>query len=206
MAKGTWGPLPEKDDPIFSTGPQVHFKPPLTPSTADTASSMDGAQHPMQQPNEPHPRSGKETLVYRTVGHNGGLVFASESRAKYVARLHQALRTSRTWAQFRAAVPPGEYSAIIRSFDDFGEPRPRSTDSFSAESVPGWSDGDYPPWLQKEMEDVVPMDILEAYGTLERTFVNGCYWHLPSGRASDIVKALEGRGFIVREASDLKFH
>jgi hypothetical protein len=193
------------DDPIYSGGPMVSFRPPLTPSSADTATNTGGAQHPVQQPNEPHPRGGKETLFYRTAGHNGGLVFASESRAKYVARLHQALRTSRTWAQFRAAVPPREYSDIIRSFDDFGEPRPRSTDSFSADSVPGWSDGDYPPWLQKEMEHVVPMDILEAYGTLERTSINGGYWHLPAGRASDIVKALEGHGFIVREALDLVF-
>lgn len=33
MAKGTWGPLPEKDDPIFSEGVQIHFSPQSTPST-----------------------------------------------------------------------------------------------------------------------------------------------------------------------------
>ena len=136
----------------------------------------------------------KKKLLYRTVGHNGGLVFALESRAEYVARLHCALRRSKTWAEFRAGVPPKEYSGIIGSFDENGERRPRSTDAFNPESVPGWSDGDYPPWLQQKIEQLVPRGILEAYGTLMETFINGSYWHLPPERESEIVGALEAQG------------
>lgn len=45
-------------------------------------------------------------LLYRIAGHNGGLVVATEDRARRVARIHEAIRTSKTWADFRLAIPP----------------------------------------------------------------------------------------------------
>ena len=46
MAKITDLGLAKPDDPIFSGGLQVHFKPPLTKSTGDTPSSTDGGLQP----------------------------------------------------------------------------------------------------------------------------------------------------------------
>lgn len=46
MAKVTWGPLPERDDPIFSGGLQIHFSPQSTRSTGATPKSTDGGPQP----------------------------------------------------------------------------------------------------------------------------------------------------------------
>jgi hypothetical protein len=146
------------------------------------------------------------TLLYRTVGHNGGLVFALEHEARRVARIHKAIDNARTWAEFRSLMPRKDYSEVLASFDGTGQPRPRGADEFSGEQVPGWSDGDYPTWLQQEMTHVLPLEVLEEYGTLKSTAINGSYWHLPPEREAEIVTALEALGIVVKRAARLQFH
>lgn len=58
MAKVTWGSLPERDDPIFSGGLQIHFSPQSTKSTAATPKRTAGAQQfvttPAPQSSDPN--------------------------------------------------------------------------------------------------------------------------------------------------------
>lgn len=149
----------------------------------------------------------KKELLYRVVPHNGGVVFAEPRRATLIARIHAAINSSQTWGEFRAAMPPKEYSYIVRSScDDNCEPRPKSTEEFSGECVPGWSEGDYPPWLQTEMESLLPLSVLEKFGKLESTQLNGNYWHIPEDRLSAICAALVDLGWKLKPAEDLPFH
>jgi hypothetical protein len=144
----------------------------------------------------------KQLLLYRVVPHNGGVVFAAEDRAKSVARIHRAIETSQTWSQFRAAIPPREYSAVIRaSFDEMGEPRPKGTDPFDPEP-----DGDYPPWLQHEMDDVIPEPLLVRLAIRQQTALNGAFWFIPEEQLKRICDALRAAGFRVRRAQGLPFH
>lgn len=147
----------------------------------------------------------KETLFYRTAGHNGGLVFAPEGEARRVAQIHRAINKARTWAEFRSLMPRADYSEIMAWFDRWGEGRPRGKDKFSGEGVAGWSDGDYPTWLQQTMDYVIPDEILREFGELSHTHFNGSYWHLPPEREREIVAALRARGFVVRKQSKLGF-
>jgi hypothetical protein len=111
-----------------------------------------GPKRRSRKPKPPPPPS-RVTLLYRVVPHNGGLVFAPDYVALYVADLHRALDKARTWGEFRSMMPRAEYSRVMRScFDEEGERRPKSTDPFSAEEVAGWSDGDYPEWVQQDMD------------------------------------------------------
>ena len=149
----------------------------------------------------------EKKLLYRVVEHNGGLVFAWPERARYVARIHEAINTATTWEQFRRLMPRQEYSKILRiAFEDNGESRPRGQDPFSEDMLPGWSDGDYPPWLQQEMENVVPREVLERYGKLETTPLNGSYWMLPPEHLESICASLESMGWKLEAANDLPFH
>jgi hypothetical protein len=148
----------------------------------------------------------KQLLLYRVVPHNGGVVFAAEDRAKSIARIHRAIETSTTWSQFRAAIPPGEYSAVMRSsFDAIDETRPKASDPFDPEQIAGWSDGDYPPWLQQEMDDVVPEPLLLQFATREQTAVNGAFWLIPEEQLERICAALRAAGLRVRRAQGLPF-
>lgn len=145
-------------------------------------------------------------LLYRVVPHNGGLVFATPDRATLIAKIHTAIASSKTWGEFRAAMPRKEYSEIVRVFDDNGERRPKSTDAFDGEQVPGWSDGDYPPWLQPEMDYILPQSLLEQYGTRETTTLNGNFWMISENNLLAICTALEALGWELDCAGELPFH
>lgn len=149
---------------------------------------------------------GMKKLLYRVVPHNGGVVFAKPDRATFIAKIHSAIDSSKTWGQFRSAMPRKEYSKIVRGFDDEGESRPKSADPFSGECVRGWSDGDYPPWLQKEMDYILPASVLEQFGKRKSTFVNGDFWLIPENNLVALCAALEALGWELECAQDLQFH
>ncbi len=134
-------------------------------------------------------------------------MFATPDRAIFVAKIHAAIRSSKTWGQFRSAIPRKEYSVIIHSaFDDQGTARPKSTAPFSEESVAGWSDGDYPAWLQSEMEGILPRSVLEQFGKRETTFLNGSFWLIPEKNLVGVCAALNAFGWELECAQDLQFH
>lgn len=147
----------------------------------------------------------KPRLLYRTVDHNLGLVFATEAEARRVDRIHRAIEQARTWAEFRSMMSRRDYSKVLAVLDQVGERRPKGKDEFSGECLPGWTDGDYPTWLQAEMDYEIPQEVLMTYGERKDTWLNGSYWHLPPEREQEIVRALESLGFEVVPAQDLRF-
>jgi hypothetical protein len=145
-------------------------------------------------------------LLYRVTEANGGLVFAPPEIAQDNARLHQAIETSTTWEQFRKAIPPREYSEVVRyAFDLNGLPRPKGSDPFSSEKVPGWTDGDYPPWLQQRMDEFLPEEVLEKFGNRSDTFLNGDFWFLDPADEGGICAMLRSLGWEVERAQELPF-
>ena len=147
-------------------------------------------------------------LLYRTVPHNGGLVFAPERLAREVAAIHQAIRTSRSWGEFRAAPDdPQEFVRIlVAAFDDQGEGRPSDADRFEGEMIPGFTEGDYPPWLQGRMDEYLPHAVLNNFATREVTAVNGSFYFIPEDKADEMCAALRPFGFEVVFTPDLPFH
>lgn len=121
-------------------------------------------------------------------------------------RIHRAIEKSRTWGGFRRLMPPDDYEALMRSqFDDDGEPRPCASDKFSAECVHGYADGDYPTWLQPQMAQWIPEELLRKYGSWELTTLNGPYWAIPGSNTPQLVDELRKIGYTVTERSDLDF-
>jgi hypothetical protein len=135
---------------------------------------------------------------------NHRVVFALADRATLIARLHDAIERSRTWADFRKAMPTAEYSEIMRGFDDNGEKRPRSADRFPHD-VPGYCDGLYPPWLQAEMDSLAPYDVRREVGILESTS-NGPVWQIPEENLKAACEALSDLGWILNRAQRLNFY
>lgn len=146
-------------------------------------------------------------FLYRMVPHNGGAVFAKPVHARQVARIHLAIGGSSTWGAFRAAMSRKGYLDVIRSvFDDNCEPRPKAADEFSAESIPGWSDGDYPPWLQPEMDQLLPDALLRRFGERKNTALNGSFWKLPEENLPAICASLAALGWKLQHEPELPFH
>ena len=146
-------------------------------------------------------------LVYRVVPHNGGIVFAEPERAEYIARIHEAFRTAKTWEDLRRELPPEVYSEILIAANGRSELLPVCDEFiFEPECIPGWSDGEYPAWLQQEMQDVLPKQILSTYGKQVSTSVNGTYWNIPEAERENVVGSLTELGFKLEYLPDLAFH
>lgn len=146
----------------------------------------------------------REALVFRIADHNGGVVFAPESRAMLVDRIHRALGAS-TWGAFRRTLPPAEYEKILRIYENDGDPVPEDADPFDPEAVPGWSDGDFPAWLQCEMPEHISTEVLSRYGVLRTTAVNGSFWWIAPERIPAITEDLAAMGWCIRHAPELSF-
>ena len=152
------------------------------------------------------PSRQRQVLFSCTSIANGGLVFATPERALEVDGLHRALSESRTWGEFQAAMPPDEYERIAAElFDDFDKERPAAQERFSSDVVPGFCDGDYPPWLQAELDRVLPRDVIKRWGRWIESSINGWYVHFDPADRREIVAMLESAGFDVVKREDLAF-
>ena len=166
----------------------------------------------------PDPTDGAcHTVLYARESPHGdpNLVFAPSERAVFVDRLHRAIGESKTWGEFRRRMPPGE---IARVFEDVFSPatdkdtaedaeyyEPADSAEFSSEAVPGFSDGDYPPWIASEQGRYLPPHVLTTFGSRRDTFVNGSFWALPAAKYAEIVSALAADGFTIVRRDDLLF-
>lgn len=152
-------------------------------------------------------RETPRRLVYRVSPYNNCLVFAEPDRAEHIARIHRAIKKSKTWGAFRRAMPPGEFERLQRSMmkdDEFEMPSDR--DPFGGEQLPGWSDGDYPAWLQQEMDLVLPQAVLGRFGRQVATAINGFYWEISESRMNEVCTALMDLGFELERKQTLPFH
>jgi hypothetical protein len=134
---------------------------------------------------------------------NNGLVFATPERARYVSRLHSAMN-AKSWGEFKRRIPASEWAAIKGNLADNGI-RVTRTDRFDSSKVPGFCDGDWPPWLQQEMGGVLPSDILERYAKREWSVINGNFWQIEPKNLPAILRALKERGIRAQKAPELTF-
>jgi hypothetical protein len=155
----------------------------------------------------PKAKLARKRLLYNISPANGGLVFAEAERARFISRIHEAISGSSTWEELRRAMPRSEYSRLIREcFDENGEPRPRGSDEFDEGQIPAYCDGDYPDWLQQEMDAVLPEEILEEFAEGEDTMLNGPYYHIDPRHLPAIKARLEQLGYVVEDGTDLSFY
>jgi hypothetical protein len=141
-------------------------------------------------------------LVFRPAPHDDAVTFAPLVEAERVHDLHRALESS-TWGEFRAAVGEALFATMFADHEPAD--LPVAGDEFNAEQVPGFSDGDFPPWLAPDMDRWIPRDLLSDFGRRTVTAVNGSFWQIPEGRAEAMAEALRGRGYVVERREDLRF-
>jgi hypothetical protein len=153
-------------------------------------------------------------LYYREAPHDSYLVFAPRERALFVDQLHRAIKESTTWGEFRKRMPAGEYQRlyedifssdpdVIAEGEDAREPADK--EPFTSDCVPGYSDGDYPPWLAQEQDLYLPSELLREFATRADTFINGSFWRLDPKNVALVVERLRVLGYQAERREDLKF-
>jgi hypothetical protein len=143
-------------------------------------------------------------IVYRLSKANSGLVFAYIDRAKEIHDINRALHEASTWGDFRRLMPEDEYNRVKTLAEEY-DCEVSEYSEFHAEQVPGYADGDYPDWLQAEMDRVLPDDILEEFAVSQSTVLSGDYYHIEERALGAIVERLEKSGYRVSDGSDLDF-
>jgi hypothetical protein len=147
--------------------------------------------------------SGGLDLVYRRVPHKPELVvIASRPRALHVHKIWQAINRAKTWKQFASMLPDGEWLALR----DQMEERPRGSDRFNAEMLPGYSDGDYPPWLQTEVAQCLPAIAREEFSLKQDSVLNGPFWEIPADIEAPLIERLRQLGYSVEQRDDWFFY
>ena len=122
-----------------------------------------------------------------------------------MSQINHALENSETWGEFKRLAPAEEYQRLVEmvEFEDEDQTEPDPDEPFDGIVYTG--DGDYPDWLQPEMDDTIPLDILQKFGKRGDTFLNGSYWHIPEENMEPMAEALRASGFVVEAAQDLPF-
>jgi hypothetical protein len=164
-------------------------------------------------------------LVFHSGGGDTGIFYREEDYLRF-RQIAIALRTSRTWGEFRTMLPDGEFEEfyhwvsndgdyIYRDGDQFlfiedsqikdfflshGEAYViTSATPFDREFIGGVSDGDYPPWMSQTAADLhlFPLDFIQDYGQRVSSMVSGDWWVFPVERFDEMKRRLEAAGFTV---------
>jgi hypothetical protein len=152
--------------------------------------------------------SSGEEIFYRMSPANEGLVFAAPGDALENHAIRTALASSKTWGDFRRAIGELNYRAVINAMSrDVEAPIkvPSDDDRLDLNKIPGFNDGEYPEWLQRNMHRLLPADVLAKFGEQTSTMFNGMYVHLDASYEKHIVSALRKRGYRVHRREDLFF-
>ena len=140
-------------------------------------------------------------LVYRVSLATHDIVFATPERARYVDSLYEAMN-AKTWGEFKSRIPAEEWEALVESLDE--EPSPKKP--FASEGVPGFCDGDWPPWLQQEILQVLPPPLARKYVEAERSCINGIYYRIKQSDLPELFRELDERGIHAVHAPQLDFN
>ena len=140
-------------------------------------------------------------LVYGPI--DGYLVFMPRPVADRLIAVRGAVNTSRTWGEFKQAMPAGSYQHVVElmredSSDDEEFPdhwEPGAEMGFDAEQIPGFADGDWPEWPAQEALEWVPAAIQRRFGVEAASILSGDYLELAIEQESAIVAAFAEQGY-----------
>ena len=131
------------------------------------------------------------------------VVFASPEAATRNALLNDSARQAKVWGDFARAIGTDEWSSMVELFESAEYDIPSMDEEFSIGEIPGYEDGDWPPWIEALQLELLPKEIVGTYGELVRTTLNGDAVTFKEAECDAIVAALTEQGFVCRRDDDL---
>lgn len=125
------------------------------------------------------------------------LVFIPRSTAEESARLWHAFETSATWRDFRKAVGTDLYNQVIDRIVQLDDPerKPRLSDPFDANAIPGYADGDWPTWHEQHALHWMPETVVARYGERDISIISGPFVVFHPDDEDAIVVELTAHGY-----------
>jgi hypothetical protein len=159
-------------------------------------------------------------VVYWRIASSGHLVFASQKEAERVHQIHCAIESSKTWGEFKSRMPPQDFEEVVTRWlenrsemgnDDeeegvqLGPGYPKASTPFSSDEVPGYNDGDYPSWLQQDLDQYLPDEVLSELGQYATSCLQGGFWEIPRSSGRRLLEYLRLHGYSPVKRPDLRF-
>ena len=120
----------------------------------------------------------------------GGIEFIAEDEWQLRYAMHHPEEKGLTWRWFSDAYPI-LWRIMQQDFDhDLDE-------VFDMSMVPGFDEGDFPPWEISDAECPVPDEICQRYGKLLSSVLNGPYVFFPPEKKQSLFRALRKDGYRV---------
>jgi hypothetical protein len=133
------------------------------------------------------------------------LVFAPPEIATEISEVYFALKTAKTWAQFRSLMPSDQMADLERKWLE-DESGPWGDDEIFEAHWTGYLDAEYPRWLQADQDFWLPEEFLEKWGKQESGFTSGGFWTFETIKEREIVADLKALGYLVTRRDDLNFY
>ena len=131
-----------------------------------------------------------------------GLLLAKPETALQVSAIHKAIESSKTWGQFRKALPADALMEVEEMMSE--EDACADTDPFDSDQLPGFSDGDWPTWICQSILDELPSEIIAEFGEVQDSTLNGPFLQL-NASIDVIAPRLVSLGWTVECYNDLQF-
>ncbi len=125
-----------------------------------------------------------------------------ESSARTALSWRTVLKVT-TWGELRAGVEPAIVAEILEWAVDEGDPSPLGQDPFDVSTFGPYQDVDWPPDPHATMLAALPAEIVDNFGTVERTTLHGDTVRFPGRLAEAICDELVATGYTVREVPEL---
>lgn len=162
------------------------------------------------------PNTGVE-LVYGNGGE--GSVFLERGYAEDIRDFRNALYKAATWGELRDMAGEDRYQETLEAWkaheldrlmdeedleeDEVEVSLPKPEDEFDADSIWGYSDGDWPEFAPRMMDEWVDAGIIREYGWNIQTTISGEYPVIDPGEEETVVSLLEEQGYVCTPDSDL---
>ena len=166
--------------------------------------------------------ASKPAVVFQLWNDEAGIFFEKEIYATH-RLIQMAVDKASTWRELEALLPPGEFEGFDCWWCNGGEHiyqdgeqtrfiEPRELDEFWRilgekyvirpdepydGNLIGVADGDYPAWLSRTAEDILPREFVERFATGVGGMVSGCWNEYPVSQLTDMVDFLRDSGFVV---------
>jgi len=171
----------------------------------------------VEEENNMPKKTSREVLCWR-ISANGGIEFLPEAEDKKRHRLFYPEKYNYTWRDF-AKEYPEDFQIMLDNYEPDEEQEeteetveingrlynknevPSNIDErFDIEGVPGFADGDFPEWAATIMERYIPSDIIDEYGKVDDSVLNGDFIFFDPEKKDLIFEALKIAGIEVKDA------
>ena len=164
----------------------------------------------------------RPAVVFQLWNDEAGIFVEKEIYARH-RLIQMAIDKAGTWRELEALLPPGEFEGFDcwwcnggehiyqdgkqirfinpRDLDEFwrirGEKYVIRPDAPYDSNLIGVADGDYPAWLFRTAEDILPREFVERFATGVSGMVSGFWNEYPVSQLTDMVDFLRDCGFVV---------